>query len=325
MLGDKYSQHFIRQKMMRTVILSLLPIILASIYFFGWRSLSLLIVVTFFGVLTEYLFEKKRNKKVSEAVLVTCILYTMTLPPTIPYWVAVVGITFGVFFGKEVFGGFGRNIYNPALVARAFVYVSFPEPMTISWTRVATGFPGGFGTYLTEKIELVSQATPMLLFRDTGQMVPYSDLLIGNVAGSLGETCTILIILAGIYLTYTRVASWQIMAGTLIGFLGLNSLLYILGLPSIPNPLYGLLTGGFLFGTVFMATDPVSSPKTREAKWVFGILIGIITVIIRGYALFAGGMMFAILVANTFGPLMDELVKIYKDYKKEGTKRGVEA
>lgn len=325
MLGDKYSQHFIRQKMMRTVILSLLPIILASIYFFGWRSLSLLIVVTFFGVLTEYLFEKKRNKKVSEAVLVTCILYTMTLPPTIPYWVAVVGIIFGVFFGKEVFGGFGRNIYNPALVARAFVYVSFPEPMTISWTRVATGFPGGFGTYLTEKIELVSQATPMLLFRDTGQMVPYSDLLIGNVAGSLGETCTILIILAGIYLTYTRVASWQIMAGTLIGFLGLNSLLYILGLPSIPNPLYGLLTGGFLFGTVFMATDPVSSPKTREAKWVFGILIGIITVIIRGYALFAGGMMFAILVANTFGPLMDELVKIYKDYKKEGTKRGVEA
>jgi len=324
-LGDKYSQHFIRQKMMRTVILSLLPIILASIYFFGWRSLSLLIVVTFFGVLTEYLFEKKRNKKVSEAVLVTCILYTMTLPPTIPYWVAVVGIIFGVFFGKEVFGGFGRNIYNPALVARAFVYVSFPEPMTISWTRVATGFPGGFGTYLTEKIELVSQATPMLLFRDTGQMVPYSDLLIGNVAGSLGETCTILIILAGIYLTYTRVASWQIMAGTLIGFLGLNSLLYILGLPSIPNPLYGLLTGGFLFGTVFMATDPVSSPKTREAKWVFGILIGIITVIIRGYALFAGGMMFAILVANTFGPLMDELVKIYKDYKKEGTKRGVEA
>ncbi|NLN15146.1 MAG: RnfABCDGE type electron transport complex subunit D [Tissierellia bacterium] len=311
--------------MMRTVILSLLPIILASIYFFGWRSLSLLIVVTFFGVLTEYLFEKKRNKKVSEAVLVTCILYTMTLPPTIPYWVAVVGIIFGVFFGKEVFGGFGRNIYNPALVARAFVYVSFPEPMTISWTRVATGFPGGFGTYLTEKIELVSQATPMLLFRDTGQMVPYSDLLIGNVAGSLGETCTILIILAGIYLTYTRVASWQIMAGTLIGFLGLNSLLYILGLPSIPNPLYGLLTGGFLFGTVFMATDPVSSPKTREAKWVFGILIGIITVIIRGYALFAGGMMFAILVANTFGPLMDELVKIYKDYKKEGTKRGVEA
>ena len=245
MLGDKYSQHFIRQKMMRTVILSLLPIILASIYFFGWRSLSLLIVVTFFGVLTEYLFEKKRNKKVSEAVLVTCILYTMTLPPTIPYWVAVVGIIFGVFFGKEVFGGFGRNIYNPALVARAFVYVSFPEPMTISWTRVATGFPGGFGTYLTEKIELVSQATPMLLFRDTGQMVPYSDLLIGNVAGSLGETCTILIILAGIYLTYTRVASWQIMAGTLIGFLGLNSLLYILGLPSIPNPLYG--AGGFLF------------------------------------------------------------------------------
>ena len=317
LFNEKLSKLFMKQKMMRTVIVSLIPIILASIYFYGWRSLGLLIVVTIFGVLTEYLFEKTRKKKTSEAVLVTCILYTLTLPPTTPYWIAVVGIIFGVFFGKAVFGGFGRNIYNPALVARAFVYVSFPEPLTISWSKVAAGFPGGFGTYITEGIDAVSQATPMLLFRDSGEMVPNINLLIGNVAGSLGETSAILILLAGIYLVYKKVASWEIMVGSLIGFVGLSGILYLTGNPQITNPLYGVLAGGFLFGTIFMATDPISSPRTKEAKWVFGILVGIITVIIRGYALFAGGMMFAILIANTFAPLMDEGVKAYKSYRKE--------
>ncbi|HZK00848.1 MAG TPA: RnfABCDGE type electron transport complex subunit D [Tissierellaceae bacterium] len=326
MFGEKLTQYFMKQKMMRTVIISLIPIILASIYFFGWRSLILLIVVTFFGLMTEYLFEKTRKKKISEAVFVTCILYTMTLPPTTPYWVAVVGIIFGVFFGKAVFGGFGRNIFNPALVARAFVYISFPEPLTISWSKVATGFPGGFATYLTEAVDASSTATPMLLFRDSGAMVPKIDLLLGNVAGSLGETSAILIILAGIYLIYKKVASWEIMVSTIIGFVSLSSILYLTGNPSVPHPLYGILTGGFLFGTIFMATDPISSPRTKEAKWVFGIIIGIVTVIIRGYALFAGGMMFSILIANTFAPIMDEVVKLYKDYKKERieSRQGVE-
>lgn len=317
MFDDKLLKLFTKQKMMRTVIISLIPIILASIYFYGLRSLILLVVVSISGVLTEYMFEKQRKKKVSEAVLVSCILYTMTLPPTTPYWIAIVGIIFGIFFGKMVFGGFGRNIFNPALVARAFVYVSFPEPLTISWSKVATGFPGGFGTYLTEGIEMVSQATPMLLFRDTGEMVSTIDLLIGNIPGSLGETSAILIILAGIYLLYKKVASWEIMAGCFIGFVGLSSILYLTGNPQIPNPIYGVLAGGFLFGTVFMATDPITSPKTKEAKWVYSILIGVIAVIIRGYALFAGGMMFAILIGNTFAPIMDESVKAYKEYKKK--------
>ncbi|MDR7870841.1 MAG: RnfABCDGE type electron transport complex subunit D [Tissierellaceae bacterium] len=326
MFDERLAKLFMKQKMMRTVIISLIPIILASIYFFGWRSLILLIVVSFFGVLTEYLFEKKRKKKVSEAVIVTCVLYTMTLPPTTPFWIASVGIVFGVFFGKAVFGGFGRNIFNPALVARAFVYITFPEALTISWSKVATGFPGGFGTYLTETIDAASTATPMLLFRDSGLMVPKLDLLIGNVAGSLGESSAILIILAGIYLIYKKVASWEIMAGTIIGFASLSTILYLSGNPAIPHPLYGLISGGFLFGTIFMATDPISSPKTKEAKWIFGILIGIVTVIIRGYALFAGGMMFAILIGNTFAPIMDEGVKAYKNYRKEqkSKSKGVE-
>ena len=324
MFGEGLTKLFIKQKMMRTVIYSLIPLILAGTYFFGLRVLSLLAVVTFFGVATEYIFAKQYKRKVSEAVFVTCILYTMTLPPTTPYWIAVVGIIFGIIFGKEVFGGFGKNIFNPALVARAFVYVSFPTPLTIAWTKASTGFPGGFGTYINEGIELVSQATPMLLFRSTGETVSRLSLLIGNRSGSIGETSAILIILAGIYLIYKKVASWQIMAGCLSGFVGLNSALYLLGSSNVPDPLYGVLAGGFLFGTVFMATDPISAPKTKEGKFIYGIIIGVVVVIIRGFALFAGGMMFAILIGNTFGPIIDEGVKAFKKSRKEAAaKKGV--
>ncbi len=312
-----YSKYFIKQKMMRTVIISLIPIICASIYFFGWRTLILLGIVTIAGGATEWIFEKKYNRKVSEAVFVSCILYTLTLPPTTPYWIAVTGIIFGILFAKEVFGGFGKNVFNPALVARAFIYVCFPTPLTIEWSKVATGFPAGLGTYVTEGIEAVSQATPMLLFRDTGKMTSLVDLLIGNVSGSIGETSAILILLAGIYLIYKKVASWEIMTGVLIGFTGLSGILYVLGNSQVPNPIFGILAGGLLFGAVFMATDPISAPKTKEGKWIYGILIGVVTVIIRGYALFAGGMMFAILIANTFAPIIDEGVNAYKRHKKE--------
>lgn len=317
MFSEFMKKYFIKQKMMRTVIISLIPLILSSIYFFGWRSLVLLLWVVAFGVITEWIFEKRYGKKVSEAIFVSCILYVLTLPPSIPLWIAAIGIIFGIAFGKEVFGGFGRNIFNPALVARAFVYVSFPEPLTIEWSKAASGFPAGFATYITENIDTISKATPMLIFRETGEMVSSIKLLIGNVSGSLGETSALFIILAGIYLIYKKVAAWQTIAGVLIGFTGLSSILYLLGNPQIPNPVFGILSGGFLFGMVFMATDPISSPKTKEGKWIYGILIGIITVIIRGYALFAGGMMFAILIGNTFAPIIDEGVKYYKKSKKE--------
>lgn len=317
MFKNLISKYFSKQKMMRTVVISLLPLLISATYFFGWRVLLLLAVVTFFGVATEYFFEKKYKKKVSEAIIVTCILYTMTLPPTTPFWIAVVGIIFGVVFGKEVFGGFGKNVFNPALVARAFVYVSFPNQLTIHWVKAATGFPGGFGTYITEGIEMVSQATPLLLFRDNGGMVSSMNLIIGNVAGSIGETSAILILLAGAYLIYKKVASWHTMAGCFVGFVGLSTILYFLGFNEVANPFYGMIAGGFLFGTIFMATDPVSSPKTKEGRWIYGIIIGVVTVIIRGFALFAGGVMFAILIGNTFAPLIDEGVNSYKKRKKE--------
>ncbi|MDX9916570.1 MAG: RnfABCDGE type electron transport complex subunit D [Gudongella sp.] len=317
MFSGLLSKYFTKQKMMRTVVVSLIPIVVAATYFFGLRVLLLFLVVHVFGIGTEYIFERKNKKKISEAIFVTCILFTMTLPPTTPYWIAAIGIIFGVFFGKMVFGGFGRNIFNPALVGRAFIYVSFPEPLTIHWSKVSTGFPGGFATYLNEGIEMVSQATPMLAYRDSGAMQSIGNLIFGNVTGSIGETSAVLIVLAGAYLIYKKVASWETMGGCLIGFLGLSTVLYAMGIQQVPNPAWGLLAGGLLFGTVFMATDPISSPKTKEGRWIYGVIIGIVTVIIRGFALFAGGVMFAVLIGNMFAPIIDEIINAYKKSKKE--------
>lgn len=295
--------------MMRKVIYALAPIVLAAIYFFGWRALLMVIWASAVGVFAEWIFERKRNKPVTEAVFVTAILFTLTLPVRTPLWVVAVGMLFGIIFGKEVFGGFGRNVFNPALVGRAFVYVSFPTFLTVEWTKPFNNLIGGFAHFVGSPVDDITTATPMLLFRATGETVDYLKLFLGNISGSLGETSALLIILAGIYLLVTKTASWETMLATIVGFLLANSGFYLSGASSVPDPLFGLLSGGILFAAVFMATDPISAPKLREAKLIYGLLIGAITVIIRGFALFAEGAMFAILIANTFAPILDEAVK----------------
>ncbi|MCK8059811.1 MULTISPECIES: RnfABCDGE type electron transport complex subunit D [unclassified Fusibacter] len=308
---------FLKQAMMRKVVYALVPIIIASIYFFGWRSIVMMALASAVGVLTEWIFEKKKNKPVSEAVYVTAILYTLTLPVRTPLWIVAVGMIFGIVFGKEVFGGFGRNVFNPALVGRAFVYVSFPAFLTGQWTAPFTDIAGGFTKFMGTPIDDLASATPMLIFRATGEMADLSKLFIGNISGSLGETSAVLILLAGLYLLKTKTASWETMLSTLLSFLIFNSAFYLLGAEAVPNPLFGLLSGGILFAAVFMATDPISSPKTKEAKFIYGAIIGLVTVVIRGFALFAGGVMFAILIGNTFAPILDETVKYLKKRKKE--------
>lgn len=307
---------FMKQAMMRKVIYSLIPIIIASIYFFGWRVLALLAVTSFFGSLTEWIFVRRTTKKITEAVWVTSVLFTLTLPPSTPYWIAIIGIIFGVLFGKMVFGGFGKNPFNPALVGRAFIYVNFPKFLTVEWTQPVDGVLGGFTKYLGTPIDAVTQSTPMLIYRASGETFEWSKIVLGNIAGSIGETSAILIILAAIYLIYTKTASKETIFSVIGGFLVMSGVLYALGFEQIPNPIYGLFTGGILFGAVFMATDPISSPKTKEGRIIYGILIGIITVIIRGFALFAGGIMFAILIGNTFAPIIDEGVNEVKKSRK---------
>lgn len=305
---------------MRKVLMSLIPIIIASVYFFGYRTILLMIVDALSALFVEWIFKRKTGKPVSEAVFVSAILYTLILPPRTPFWIASIGIMFGILFGKEVFGGFGRNVFNPALVGRAFVYVSFPKFLTGQWTLAASGFPGGFTHYLNTGIDTMSTATPMLMFRDSGIMTDYSSLLWGNVSGSIGETSAVLIILAGIYLLYTKTAFWENMLGLLIGFTATTLFFNGMGAESVPNLLFGLLSGGLLFGMVFMITDPISSAKTREGKLIYGFIVGAITVVIRGFALFAGGIMFAILIGSMFSPIIDVTVKEVKSSLKK--KRG---
>ena len=298
-----------KQKMMRKVIYALIPLILAGIYFYGWRTLVLLLMVTLTGCLVEWIFVRKTTKKITEAVIVTSILYTLTLPPSVPYYVAIIGIIFGVLFGKMVFGGFGKNPFNPALVGRAFIYVNFPRVMTMEWIKPSKDILGNLTKF---SIDTVSQSTPLLDFRATGEMLSLDKIFLGNIAGSIGETSALLIILGGLYLLYTKTAAKETVIGLLGSFIIVSGTMYLMGIPQIPNPLYGLLSGGLLFGAFFMATDPISSPKTKEGRYIYGAIIGLITVIIRGFALFAGGMMFAILIGNTFAPIIDELVKMVK-------------
>lgn len=303
--------------MMRKVMYALIPLILAGIYFYGWRVLTLLIAVTSTACLIEWVFVRKTTKKITEAVIVTAILYTLILPPKIPYYVAIIGIIFGVLFGKMVFGGFGKNPFNPALVGRAFIYVNFPRVMTMEWITPSKGILGNLTKY---SVDTISQSTPLLEFRASGEMLSLKEIFFGNIAGSIGETSALLIILGGLYLLYTKTASKETVIGLLLSFIVTSGGLYLMGLEQIPNPLYGMLTGGLLFGAFFMATDPISSPKTKEGKYIYGAIIGLITVIIRGFALFAGGMMFAILIGNTFAPIIDELVKMFK--KRERRQHG---
>ncbi len=308
---------FMKQAMMRKMLYSLVPVLLYSIYLFGLRILVLLAITLVCGVVSEYIIMRNINKekaKVSEAVLVSCILFALTLPPSVPFWVAGVGIVFGIVFGKGVFVGCGRNIFNPAIVARCFVYISFPAFMTVTWTKPFTGFPGGLVRWFNS-IDAATGATPLIIFNKTGETTGYLDLLFGRISGSIGETAAVLILLCGIYLIATKTASWKSMVACLVGFGVFNTILYFTGVTSA-DPLFSIMSGGFMFGTVFMITDPVSSPKTDTARIIYGAGIGIITAVIRIFGLFAEGMMFAILVGNMFVPLLERVLKDMKANKK---------
>ena len=295
------------QKPMKTVLLGLAPPAAASIYFFGWRSLFLLLVVNLAAFFTEFLFNRVYRQPVSSAVFVTGVLFALTLPPTIPYWMAALGVIFGVLFGKMVFGGFGRNIFNPAIVGRVFLYINFGGYMTGSavWARPWSGFPGGFAE---SGFDTVTQATPM---NAAASAFPASlhDLFIGGVSGSIGETSALLILAGGLFILWKKAADRRIVLSALTAFLAAQYVFYLFGIAG--DPLTALLSGGAMLGIFFMATDPVSACSTSAGKWIYGGLIGLLSVLIRLFASWPEGIMFAILLANMFGPIIDHTVKQY--------------
>ncbi len=289
---------FQKQPMMRKVLIALAPVYLHTLWLYGLKALAAMVVTFAFGILTEWVFERKRSGKVSEAILVTCALFSVAFPPRTPLWMLAVGIVFATAMAKGVYGGFGRNIFNPAIAGRLFVYIAFATVLNASYLA-----QGGFGV---GAVDVVASATPLGMMR-SGSPVPILDLLIGNRPGALGEGCVILIVLAAIYLIATKTASWKIILASVAGGGILATALYAGGVKGALPP-ESLLAGSFLFVTVFMATDPVSAPKKPISQFVYGAMIGSLIVVIRTFSAFPEGTSFALLLGNTFASLMDELV-----------------
>jgi len=305
------------KRFMTCALLGLAPAALASIYFFGLRALMMIIVSYAAGISVEFVFAVVRKHKIHEGFFVTGLIFPLILPPTTPLWVVAVGVIFGVLFGKEMFGGTGRNIFNPALVGRLFITIAFPAIMTTQWLTPITD------ATFTEKwltpvwgssiIDSTTSATPLSEYKATGEMPSTMDSLTGhNIPGSMGETCRIAIIIGGLILLLTKAANWRIP----VTYLGSVFLFAIIGNHFLPNqigpPAFQLLSGGLLFGAFFMATDPVTSPFTTAGKYTFGIMCGILTVLIRCFSGYVEGVMFSIVIMNALTPLIDHIVLSFK-------------
>ncbi len=274
-------------------------------FWFGLLKVLPLFVVSYVvGLGIEFASAQIKGEEVNEGYLVTGFLIPLIVPVDTPLWMVAVAVAFAVIFGKEVFGGTGMNFLNPALLTRAFLFFSYPSKMSGDQVWI-NGLPDG-----------VSGATPLTHMLDrsgdvaTGleNMPSVSDLVIGTIPGSVGETSIIAIAIGAILLLWTGIASWKIMLSSVIGALLVGWLGNVFGVTNVPA-YYQLLLGGFAFGTVFMATDPVTSAQTECGKWIYGFFIGALCVVVRlfnpGYA---EGMMLAILLMNTFAPLIDYVV-----------------
>jgi Na+-transporting NADH:ubiquinone oxidoreductase subunit B len=299
---------------MLRVCYALAPLVAAAVYLFGWRALAVVLVVLACGAGTEALFTFRQGKPITSAVLVTSLIFSLSLPPTIPFWMAVIGIAVGVALGKMAFGGFGQNVFNPAMVGRCFIYITFPMEMTNSWVQPLWGGAAGLARWTTPA-DALTQATPMVTLR-SGSTLPLEQLFLGYTSGCLGETSALLILLGGAYIVYKKSAPWRLALSCLMGGLLFSAILHGAGVAVVPSPLYTLISGSFLFGTVFVVTEPVSGAKTKMGQWVYGFMIGGLTILLRGYSNFSEGIMFSVLLLNAFVPILDRAVREGQAWRK---------
>ena len=252
------------------------------------------------GITWEIIFATVRKHEVNDGFFVTSILFSLSCPPDLPLWMVAIGISFGIVIGKEIFGGTGKNFLNPALTGRAFLYFAYPAYMSgdAVWTAV-DGYSGATMLSLA-----ASEGLP-----NASEAYTWMESFIGTIPGSIGETSTLAILLGGFVLLYMKIASWRIVAGILLGSMVLSELFNLF---NSDNPMFNLpfywhwVIGGFAFGAIFMATDPVSAAMTNSGKFWYGILIGVMVILIRvANPAFPEGMMLAILFANLFAPLFD--------------------
>jgi Na+-transporting NADH:ubiquinone oxidoreductase subunit B len=265
-------------------------------------------VVFVVGGFWEVLFATKRGHEINEGFFVTSILFTLIVPPDLPLWQAALGITFGIVVGKEVFGGTGKNFLNPALTGRAFLYFAYAPQLSgdAVWTAV-DGYSGA-----TALGQIAAEGLPAMA-ANTGLELTWLNAFLGQMQGSIGETSTVAILLGGCLLLFTKIASWRVMLSVFLGMVATATLFNVIGSdtnPAFATPWYWhFVLGGFAFGMVFMATDPVSSSMTSTGKYIFGALIGFMTVLIRVInPAYPEGVMLAILFANLFAPTIDYYV-----------------
>ncbi len=297
------------KRFMSIVIVGLLPCAAASIYFYGLHVVAMIVVSYAVGGAVEMLFAIVRKEEINEGFLVTGLIFPLVLPPALPLWMVGVGVAFGVVVGKELFGGTGRNVFNPALVGRCFLAIGYPVAMSANWIKPGSGALGRVAQYVdASQTDAISSATPLVLMKQGAlNQVHVLDLLLGTTSGSAGETSALAVVLGGLFLLATGVAAWQTVAAILGSFALLGACLHHLDPATFGQPLLHLLSGGLLFGAFFMATDPVTCPTTQEGKWAYGILIGVVTVLIRNLTGYVEGMMFAILLGNICAPLLDHV------------------
>ena len=269
----------------------------------AWLVIPIIIVSYVVGLGTEFVFAQLRGHEVNEGFLVSGMLIPLIVPVTTPLWMVAIATIFAVVIGKEVFGGTGMNIMNPALIARAFLFFAYPSNMS------------GEKVWIAEKADAFSGATPLgelMTATDKVNLPSVSDAFFGFIPGSVGETSTFAILIGAIILLYTGIASWRVMFSVFAGGFAMGWLFNVVGANVYMNDVpafYHLILGGFAFGAVFMATDPVSASHTETGKWIYGFLIGVLAIIIRVLnPAYPEGMMLAILLMNTFAPLIDHYV-----------------
>ena len=289
------------------------PSSILSDFILGMTYVLPILIVTFIaGAICEITFAVIRKHEINEGFLVSCALIPLTMPPDIPLWQLFMGTCFGIIIGKEIFGGVGTNVFNPALTARAFMYFAFPTK--ISGEKVWAVGPDGYtgATALSIPANPTEYDTATNLFNQVTQFdFSTLNLFWGLIPGSIGETNKLLILLGGLFLIYCGIASWRIMIASVLGLVftaGLFNLLadYSTNAMLTITPLQHILIGSFLFGTVFMASEPVTSTHTNKGRWIYGFMIGVLTVIIRSVnPAYPEGVMLAILIMNMFAPLID--------------------
>lgn len=285
------------QSIMRDVIIALVPATAAGIYYFGLRALILIVAAIISAVFFEWLYEKITKKPVTIndlSAVVTGLLLAMNLPASAPVWVAIVGSAFAIIFAKQLFGGLGQNFINPALAGRAFLLASYPTEMT-TWV-VPNGLAADAATY----------ATPLAQLKNGALDASLKQLVIGQVGGTIGETCAIALIIGGLYLLWKHVISWKI---PVIYIATVFILFAVIGRHGMRMPVQEIFAGGVMLGGIFMATDYASSPVTPKGQVIFAVGAGLLTYLIRTFGGYPEGVSYSILIMNCCVPLIERFTE----------------